>query len=77
MTLHTVCNLTTREISDAFLDTEATMGQRLSRFKATIKSMGIGFAVPEPAQWAEQLNTVLSSLYLIFTTGYVSVDGGS
>jgi predicted RNA polymerase sigma factor len=77
LTLRTVCNLNTREISDAFLDTETTMGQRLSRSKAKIKSKGIGFAVPEPAQWAEPLNTVLSTLYLIFTTGYVSGDAGS
>lgn len=77
LTLRTVCNLNTREISDAFLDTETTMGQRLSRSKAKIKSKGIGFAVPGPEQWAERLNTVLSTLYLIFTTGYVFGDTGS
>ncbi|MDO6591122.1 hypothetical protein DS901_15550 [Loktanella sp. D2R18] len=69
LTLRTVCNLNTREISDAFLNTETTMGQRLSRSKAKIKSKGIGFVVPEPEQWAERLNTVLATLYLIFTTG--------
>lgn len=77
LTLRTVCNLNTREISDAFLDTETTMGQRLSRSKAKIKSKGIGFVVPEPEQWAERLNTVLATVYLIFTTGYVSGDAGS
>jgi RNA polymerase sigma-70 factor (ECF subfamily) len=77
LTLRTVCNLSTREISDAFLDTETTMGQRLSRSKAKIKSKGIGFAVPAPEQWAERLHTVLSTLYLIFTTGYVTGDAGS
>lgn len=77
LTLRTVCNLNTREISNAFLDTETTMGQRLSRSKAKIKSKGIGFSVPGPEQWAERLNTVLSTLYLIFTTGYVSGDAGS
>ena len=53
------------------------MGQRLSRSKAKIKSKGIGFAVPEPEQWGERLNTVLSTLYLILTTGYVSGDSSS
>ena len=76
LTLRTVCNLNTREISAAFLDAEATMGQRLSRAKGQIKSKGIGFAVPDPEQWAERMNTVLSTLYLIFTTGYVSGDTG-
>ncbi len=77
LTLRSVCNLTTREISNAFLDNETTMGQRLSRSKAKIKFKGIGFAVPDSAQWSERLNTVLSTLYLIFTTGYVSGDAGA
>jgi len=64
LTLRTVCNLNTREISDAFLDTETTMGQRLSRSKAKIKSKGIAFAVPQPEHWAERLNTVLATLLL-------------
>lgn len=76
LTLRTVCNLTTREIAEAFLDTETTMGQRLSRAKAKIKSKGIGFLVPEPEMWHERLATVLSTLYLIFTTGYVTEDNG-
>lgn len=77
LTLRTVCNLSTREISNAFIDTETTMGQRISRSKTKIKTKGIGFVVPEPEQWAGRLNTVLSTLYLIFTTGYVSGDAGA
>ena len=76
LTLRTVCNLTTREIAAAFLDTEQTMGQRLSRAKAKIKAKGIGFSVPEPDQWPDRLSTVLSTLYLIFTTGYINEDVG-
>lgn len=76
LTLRTVCNLTTREIAAAFLDAEQTMGQRLSRAKAKIKAKGIGFAVPEPDQWRDRLETVLSAVYLIFTTGYVTEDSG-
>ncbi len=76
LTLRTVCQLTTSEIANAFLDTEATMGQRLSRSKAKIKSAGIGFKVPDPEDWAERLETVLATLYLIFTTGYVTQEVG-
>ncbi|MFK7915245.1 MAG: RNA polymerase sigma factor [Pseudomonadales bacterium] len=76
LTLRTVCNLTTREIAAAFLDTDSTMGQRLSRAKAKIKSKGIGFSVPEPDQWPARLDAVLVTLYLIFTTGYVAQDEG-
>lgn len=77
LTLRTVCNLTTREIAAAFLDTEQTMGQRLSRAKAKIKSKGISFSVPEPEMWPSRLETVLATLHLIFTTGYVTEDSSS
>lgn len=76
LTLRTVCNLTTREIAAAFLDAEKTMGQRLSRAKAKIKSKGIAYAVPDAEMWQDRLDTVLATLYLIFTTGYVHQDDG-
>ncbi|MDD1781095.1 tetratricopeptide repeat protein [Enterovibrio sp. ZSDZ35] len=76
LTLRTVCNLTTREIAAAFLDSEKTMGQRLSRAKAKIRAKGIGFSVPELDIWNDRLTTVLSTIYLIFTTGYVTQDTG-
>lgn len=76
LTLRTVCNLTTREIANNFLDTEVTLGQRISRAKTKIKAKGIGFSIPEPEHWETRLDTVLSTIYLIFTTGYVSEDSG-
>lgn len=72
LTLRTVCGLTTAEIARAFLDAEPTMGQRLSRAKAKIARAGIPFAIPGPDLWAERLDTVLTAIYLIFTTGYVA-----
>lgn len=77
LTLRTVCQLTTREIAAAFLDKEAAMGQRLSRAKAKIRSKGIAFAVPGVEQWPDRLNAVLVTLYLIYTTGYVTLDDGA
>ncbi|WP_299343804.1 sigma-70 family RNA polymerase sigma factor [uncultured Maritalea sp.] len=74
LTLRTVSGLTTREIADAFLDTEKTMGQRLTRSKSKIKAKGIGFAVPQSEMWDDRLNAVLATIYLIFTTGYVIED---
>ena len=70
LTLRTVCGLTTAEIARAFLDSEPTMGQRLSRAKATIAAARIPFAVPGRGEWAERLGAVLTCAYLIFTTGY-------
>ncbi len=77
LTLRTVCALTTGEIARVFLDTDTAMGQRISRAKSKIRAKGIGFAVPGPELWDARLSTVLSTLYLIFTTGYVSEETGS
>jgi len=49
-------------------------GQRISRAKAKIKAKGIGFSIPEPEHWDTRLDTVLSTIYLIFTTGYVTEE---
>ena len=72
LTLRTVCGLTTTEIARAFLDQEATMGQRLSRAKAKIAGAGIAFEVPAAEHWPRRLDAVLTTIYLIFTTGYVA-----
>ena len=72
LTLRTVCGLTTPEIARAFLDAEPTMGQRISRAKAKIAAANIPFSVPEAEHWPERLDAVLTTVYLIFTTGYVA-----
>ena len=72
LTLRTVCGLGTPEIARAFFDAEPTMGQRISRAKARIAAAGIPFAVPDAEAWAERLDAVLTTVYLIFTTGYVA-----
>lgn len=74
LTLRTVCHLTTREISAAFLDKEHTMGQRLSRAKEKLREADIDFEIPDQANWPARLDSVLSTIYLIFTTGYVNED---
>lgn len=72
LTLRTVCGLATPEIARAFLDTEPAMGQRLSRAKAKIAAARIPFAIPGPEDWPARLDAVLTTVYLIFTTGYVA-----
>jgi RNA polymerase sigma-70 factor (ECF subfamily) len=75
LTLRTLGGLTTPEIARAFLDSESTMGQRLSRAKAKIAAAGIPFAVPDPEMWPERLQSVLTVIYLIFNEG-CSADPG-
>jgi RNA polymerase sigma factor (sigma-70 family) len=75
LTLRAVGGLTTAEIASAFLVPEATMAQRISRAKQSIKSSGVGFVMPPPDQRDASLGAVLHVLYLIFNEGYAASSG--
>jgi RNA polymerase sigma factor (sigma-70 family) len=75
LTLRAVGGLTTAEIANAFLVPEATMAQRISRAKQTIKTSGAPFRLPSPRERTERLPAVLHVLYLIFSEGYASSIG--
>ena len=75
LTLRAVGGLTTAEIANAFLVPEATMAQRISRAKQSIKTSGIPFSMPTEAERAERLSAVLHVLYLIYNEGYTSSAG--
>jgi len=75
LTLRAVGGLTTAEIANAFLVPEATMAQRISRAKQTIRNSGVSFGMPGERERAERLGSVLHVLYLIFNEGYASSIG--
>ncbi len=75
LTLRAVGGLTTAEIASAFLVPEATMAQRISRAKQSIKASGVPFRMPTSHERAERLRAVLHVLYLIFNEGYTSSAG--
>jgi RNA polymerase sigma factor (sigma-70 family) len=77
LTLRAVGGLTTAEIARAFLVPEATMGQRISRAKATIKAAGAGFSMPPKNEREARLSVVLHVLYVIFNEGYTATSGPS
>ena len=72
LTLRTVCGLTTAEIAAAYLTTESTMAQRLSRARKTLKTGKVVVAVPDPDELEGRLEEVLRVVYLVFNEGYLA-----
>lgn len=77
LTLRAVGGLTTAEIGNAFLVPEATMAQRISRAKQSIKRSGIPFELPPEPERSDRLRVVMHVLYLIFNEGYTASSGAS
>ena len=62
LTLRAVGGLTTRQIADAYLVPEATMGQRITRAKRTVANVRF--------EQTGDVATVVRVLYLVFNEGY-------
>jgi RNA polymerase sigma factor (sigma-70 family) len=75
LTLRAVGGLKTAEIASAFFVPEATMAQRISRAKQSIKASKVAFRLPDELERAARLSAVLHVLYLIFNEGYASSAG--
>ncbi|HEU0164558.1 MAG TPA: DUF6596 domain-containing protein, partial [Thermomicrobiales bacterium] len=75
LTLRAVGGLATAQIAHAFFVPEATMAQRISRAKQTIKASGSHFQMPPDTERDVRLRAVLHVLYLIFNEGYTSTSG--
>jgi RNA polymerase sigma factor (sigma-70 family) len=75
LTLRAVGGLTTAQIASAFFVPEATMAQRISRAKQSIRAAGARFTMPPAEERRERLGAVLHVLYLIFNEGYTASSG--
>jgi RNA polymerase sigma-70 factor (ECF subfamily) len=75
LTLHVVGGLTIAEIASAFMVADTTMGQRITRGKRKIRETRIAYRVPAQGDLAKRIESVLATIYLIFTTGYLAPTG--
>lgn len=75
LTLRMLGGLKTEEIARAFLVSESTIGQRVSRAKRTLADADVPFEVPPPEERAERIAAVLGVVYLIFNEGYSATAG--
>jgi RNA polymerase sigma factor (sigma-70 family) len=75
LTLRLVGGLTTAEIARAFLATDTTTGQRISRAKKTLSEARAEFELPVGDERTARLDDVMAVVYLIFNEGYTATAG--
>ncbi len=77
LTLRLVSGLTVAEIARALLQSEAAVGQRITRAKNKIRHARIPLRVPPAQHLPERTPHVLGCIYSVFTEGYWSTAGPS
>ncbi|WP_322858740.1 sigma-70 family RNA polymerase sigma factor [Mycobacterium europaeum] len=77
LTLRLVSGLTVTEIARALLQTDAAVGQRITRAKNKVRHANIPLRVPPAELLPERTPHVLACVYSVFTEGYWSTAGPS
>ncbi len=77
LTLRLVSGLAVAEIARALLQSEAAVGQRITRAKNKVRHANIPLRVPPAELLPERTPHVLSCIYSVFTEGYWSTAGPS
>src|SRR5262245_29378328 len=77
LTLRLISGLTVAEIARALMQTEAAVGQRITRAKNKIRHANIPLRVPPAELLPERTPHVLACIYSVLTEGYWSTAGPS
>ena len=72
LSLNLLCGFGVDEIADAFLTTRDVVYKRLSRAKEKLRLERVAIELPPQSAISERLDTVLTTLYLLFSEGYYS-----
>jgi len=74
LSLNILCGFGVEEIADAFLSNKETIYKRLARAKEKLRTEKIEVEFPAPEEISNRLETVLTTLYLLFNEGYYSAS---
>ncbi len=74
LTLRMVCGLSTAQLAKAFLVSESTVAQRITRAKRKISQAGIPYRIPREDELGGRLSEVLAVVYLLFNEGYLATE---
>ncbi len=72
LSLRILCGFGIDEIADAFLTSRETIYKRLSRAKEKLRLENVQIELPNNIEIGKRLETVLRTLYLLFSEGYYS-----
>lgn len=74
LSLRILCGFGIEEIADAFLTNKEVINKRLYRAKEKLREEKIKIELPDQSQIEQRLETVLTTIYLLFNEGYYSVS---
>lgn len=72
LALRILCGFGIDEIADAFLTNKETINKRLFRAKEKLRNEKVQIIFPDKREIDNRLETVLTTLYLLFSEGYYS-----
>ncbi|MBO9611758.1 MAG: sigma-70 family RNA polymerase sigma factor [Dyadobacter sp.] len=74
LALNLLCGFGVQEIADAFLLNKEVVYKRIQRAKEKLKEGQIRIAQPSAGEITDRLETVLTTIYLLYSEGYYSIS---